>query len=125
MYSAAEVWALVLIVTTWIGAALLVAILLYARREYGPKKSATIGAILIDTGLFFAALLMFLGALPLLRIVWPGAFPPDKLRWLNLGLLVGGVWVAVGRLLVWLLHGEGRGLWDRATRRDTRRGGIE
>jgi hypothetical protein len=121
MYGAADVLALLIIAAIWIGAALLAAILLYARTEYGARRSATIGAILIDTGLFFGAVLVFLGALPLVRIVWPGAFPPDKLRWVNLGILLGGVWLAVGRLLVWLLRGEGRGLWDR---RRGRRGGI-
>lgn len=106
MYSQAELLTLLGTIVAWLGAFVLAAILLYARREYGPNKSRTMGAILIDTSLGFAALVVVIAALPLVRIIWPEFLPLMVSRFVSVGSLVAVIWFAVGRLLVWLLRGD-------------------
>lgn len=119
MYSQAELLTLLGTIVAWCGAFVLAAILLYARREYGPNKSRTMGAILIDTSLGFAALVVVIAGLPLVRIVWPDVLPLPVSRLVNVGSLVGVIWFAVARLLVWLLKGDAGQTAPRP------RGGIE
>jgi peptidoglycan biosynthesis protein MviN/MurJ (putative lipid II flippase) len=102
-----EVVALLGVTTAWLGCVILAAILFYARREYGRRKSRTIGAILIDTSLGFALLIMVLGAVPFVRIIWPDFLPVNAARLVNIGGLVAVVWFAAARMLVWLLQGDG------------------
>lgn len=106
MYSQAELLTLLGTIVAWIGAFVLAAILLYARREYGPNKSRTMGAILIDTSLGFAALVVVIGGVPLVRIIWPDFLPLWAARTINVGSLVFVIWFAVARLLIWLLPGD-------------------
>lgn len=106
-FDAGEVVALLGVMAAWAGCLVLAAVLLYARREYGRRKSRTIGAILIDTSLGFALLVLLLGAVPFVRIVWPAFLPMWAARLLNVGGLVLVVWFAAGRLIAWLLKGDG------------------
>jgi peptidoglycan biosynthesis protein MviN/MurJ (putative lipid II flippase) len=106
-FDAAEVATLLGVLAAWLGCFILAGILLYARREYGRRKSRTIGAILIDTSLGFAVLVLALGAVPFVRIVWPAFLPMWGARLLNVGGLVLVVWFAAVRMLVWLTQGDG------------------
>lgn len=116
MYSQSELLALLGTIVAWIGAVIMFAVLLYARREYGPGKNRTIGAILIDTSLGFCGLVVVLATVPLVRIVWEGFLPTTAARFINVGSLVAVIWFAVARLLIWLLKGDGG--------QTMRRGGI-
>lgn len=107
VFDTAEVATLLGVLAAWLGCIVLATILLYARREYGRRKSRTIGAILIDTSLGFALLVLVLGAVPFVRIVWPAFLPMWGARLLNVGGLVLVVWFAAGRLIAWLLKGDG------------------
>jgi hypothetical protein len=115
VYSRSDIIGLGLIVAAWLGAFILAAILLYARREYGARKGRTIGAILIDTSLAFATLVVVLGLVPFVRIINPDWPPPLVLRFVNILAFTGIIWFAVARLLVWLLRGDAG---------QSRRGGI-
>lgn len=110
-FSASDLIRLVLVTGSWLGAATGTGLLLYARNQMGWGWRATreIGSILIDTGLLFMVAIVVLGVLAALRIF--GIYGSDDAVRIA-GLISTGAifllcWIAVGRLLVFLLWGDG------------------
>lgn len=108
MYSRSEVIAIVLIVLAWVGALSLFSLLIYARLKFGGGKSRTIGAILIDIGMTFGALVLVLGLLPFVRIFAKLDTEPwtTVVRFGNIISFLGVIWFAVIRLFVFFLIGD-------------------
>jgi hypothetical protein len=109
MFSAAEVGIILLIGASWIGALLLVMMLGYARREYGPHKGRTIGAILMETAMSFSVAIFLLASLPLVRLVDPDVKPDVQMviRYVDVTICLLVVWVSVARMMLWALRGDG------------------
>lgn len=109
MYTLSDVVTFGYVVALFIGAALNVACLLWLRMRYGIRRSRTVGAILIDAGFTFCAVVFVVGGLIIIRTVYGS----DSVWWSNLirfTLLTGfavAIWSTAIRLAINIVLGDG------------------